>query len=464
MRRALALFVLVIAWIVAPRLALAQTVDVAARATPSVVEVGDAFSYTVQATATGQSAPADVQPGNLAPFQVQGTTSGPQQQISIVNGVTTISSGIVTTWRLRATKTGTFTLGPASVKVPNGRRQAPPVTVKVVAKGQAPRRDPFDPFRGLFDFDDDRPSHPAPPPLPPDPKLALDAPRGGIAFLHAVVDKTRAVVGEQVTLTVYLYEDPYERQAQPRDVHEPVANDFVKKALIEDETRTLNLGTAMVGDRQWGVKLLRKSALFPLKSGKLVIEPMSMTLPQARVGLRASEKLVIDVSDPPADGRPAGYAVGDVGDMSLSATVSPRAVEQDGAVGVTIELRGTGNLPSQLTMPIAPGIEWLDAQTTDKLGAQANEKFGGTRTFAYVARLHKDGPVDLGEVRLPYFDPDKRAYAVARASLGIVDVKKGVAKDAGAPDELPPLSDMPKERRALEDRRDEAFLNDRPAY
>jgi hypothetical protein len=464
MKRLWAALLLVLAALTLPRAALAQRVDLTPRVSSQIVEVGGTVVYSLQAMAVDADAPVDPQPGAIQGFSLRSTASGPSQMITISNGVQTVSSGLVTSWTLRAERIGTFTLGPASVKVGATRRTAATVKVTVVPRGQAPKRaDPFDAFRGLFDFDDDHPA-PAPAAVPPDPKLALDAARARVAFLHATIDKKRVVVGEQVTLTIYLYEDPYERQMQPQDVHEPTATDFLKRPLLEDESRALNLGTAMVGDRQWSVKLVRKTALFPLKAGRLTIEPMSMSLPQARVGLRESERLTVDVAEPPLEGRPPGYALGDVGDMSLSATVTPRSIEQNGAVGVTVELRGTGNLPAQLTMPVAPGIEWLDAQSREKLGAQASDRFGGTRIFSYVARLHKDGAIDLGNVTLPFFDPDKRAYGVARASLGIVDVKKGTAREARPSDEDAILQGLPRERRVLEGARPETFLADRPAY
>jgi hypothetical protein len=191
---------------------------------------------------------------------------------------------------------------------------------------------------------------------------------------------------------------------------------------------------------------------------------MSLTLAQARVGLRTSETLSVDVTEPPVAGRPAGYAMGDVGDMSLQATVTPRAIPRDGAIGVNVELRGTGNLPSQLTLPVVPGVEWLEPTLRDKLGQMQNDRYGGTRTFAYVVRVHKEGAVDLGEVRLPYYDADKRTYAVARAAIGIVNVAPGEARDAGADTPEVVLAGMPKERRVLEGPHPQTFLSERGLF
>jgi hypothetical protein len=474
-RMALGLLAFVVALVVT-RTARAQRADITSNVDKAIVEVGDTITYSQQVMAHGGLMPSDPKPGALPGFSLRGVSSAPVQMRMNVNGTVDEVNGLMTSWTLRAEKVGTFTLGPSHITLGGGRRSGAGVTVRVVEAGKGTPRmrgrpsgvDPFganplDPFKGLFDFgDDDRAPEPAAP--SGDPKLAMEAPRAPIAFLHATVDKTSAVVGEQVTLNVYLYEDPYARQGRPGDVHEATANDFVKRSLLEDETRAVGAGTALVGGKLWTVKLVRRNALFPLKTGHLAIEPMSLTLPQARVGLRASETLYVDVSEPPVAGRPAGYAVGDVGDMSLQATVAPRATTSGGAIGVTVELRGTGNLPGALTLPTVPGVEWLEPQLRDKLGPLQNERFGGTRTLAYVVRLHKEGAVDLGEIRLPYFDPDKRAYAVARATLGIVNVAGGPARDAGADEPEVILAGLPKERHSLEAPQVQTYLSERPVY
>ena len=273
------------------------------------------------------------------------------------------------------------------------------------------------------------------------------------------------MVGEQVTLNVYLYEDLRNRQQlRPTDVHEPTATDFVKRSLMQDETRAILVGTALVGGQPWSVKLVRKNALFPIKAGRLAISPMSLTLSGVRSGLREREALFVDIVEPPIANRPPGYQIGDTGDFSLSATMTPREIDQHGAVGVTVELRGTGNMPSTLTTPEINGVEWLDPQVTDSLGPIAADKFGGVRTFTYVVRVHRAGSVDLGEVRLPYFDPQARRYEVAHTALGIVQVAKASGRDAGIDVAEPLLPNLPRARAALEGQRAESFLTERPLY
>jgi hypothetical protein len=104
------------------------------------------------------------------------------------------------------------------------------------------------------------------PAITTDPRFALEHDRGRIAFLHATIDKTQAVVGEQITFSVFLYVDAAEHPPDFTDVHEATADDFVKRALFEDDQNDHQLGHALAGGRVWRVKLLRKSALFPLKT------------------------------------------------------------------------------------------------------------------------------------------------------------------------------------------------------
>jgi hypothetical protein len=166
---------------------------------------------------------------------------------------------------------------------------------------------------------------------------------------------------------------------------------------------------------------------------------------------RESETLHVRVTEPPLSGRPPGYAIGDVGRFDLSTEATPREIERGGAVGVTVELSGSGNLPAQLTMPTRNGVEWLVPEVHEKVGAmRGGDRWGGKRTFSYVVRVQQEGDVDLGAIELPYFDPDTRVYATARAPIGTIHVKPGLApaRADAAPDALPGLPD-PKDALAF---------------
>jgi hypothetical protein len=437
-----------------------------------IVSVGNTIQIQLVAMVTGGSRPTDPRPGNIVGFSLRGTSQAPTTQMIIANGVRTDKSGLTTTWTLRADKPGTFTVGPASVVVDGRRYPGQAVRITVLSAGSSTQRpqqggiDPMDPWKGLFGLDpggaNDREEEPR---VTADPKLSLDAARGQTAFLHATIDKARAVVGEQVTLSVLLYTDAMEREPDFTDVHEATAGDFLKRSLLDNDSQARYLGAALVGGRLFNVKLIRKSAFFPLKTGTLEIGPMTLSLARRGDVKRESELLKVEVTEPPVAGRPAGYAIGDVGRYSLTTEVSPRELERGGAVGVTVDLEGTGNLPAQLAVPTRTGVEWLTPETHEKMGAtRGTERFGGKRTFSYVVRIQTAGDVDLGELQLPYWDPDARQYGVARAKLGTVKVKgTGTAAVADAP--IDPLPGLPDARPSLAGPRPAARrLGDSPLY
>jgi len=423
---------------------------------------GDTLRLTFQAM-SDEGNPTSPAPGNTPGFTVLGASSGTQMSTQWVNGRVTQKQGLTTTWVLRADRQGTFTLGPPSVDIAGTRVNGKPVRITVVAPGRAPRRpNPMDPFgNGAMDpfgtgspfnafkgfFDGLNPPTVEPPRPDTDPKLTLDAPRGALAFLHAKTDKTSAVVGEQVTLEIYVYVEATERSAELADVHEATADDFVRRPLVEDDAAEKNIGHAMVGGRVYSVKLLRKWALFPLKAGDLKIGPMSLSLSQRHNALadplRESETLFIHTTEPPMTGRPPGYVVGDTGKFSLQVTVAPKDIERDGAIGVTAELSGTGNLPASLTPPARAGIEWLAPEVHEKMGGTTGDKYGGKRTFSFVVRLHKEGLTDLGDLALPYYNPETQSYGVARAPLGVVNVRPGATPPPVPDAKLDPFAGLP---------------------
>lgn len=477
-------------------LAVVWSLDASAQGKPQLrlqletdtIGVGDVVHVQLGAQ-SGDAQPTDARlelPAGLVQ-RGQGTASPTQTHINI-NGVQTDRWGLTVDWLVQAQRVGVFTVGPASVVVGGTRFAARGATLHVVPAGQAPPRQlpaqqpaspfqfsPFDPWKGLIQgFGQNFPQPDLGPPQTPqqvttDPKLSLDAPRGALYFLHATVDKTSAVVGEQVTFSVYEYDDASDPSVEVQEDHEATTADFARQPLMRmDQNEGLLAGYAAIGGRTWLVKLIQRWALFPLRAGDLVVGPKTelVVRPRSAAGPRTTETLTVHVTEPPAAGRPPGYALGDVGHFSLTAQVTPREVDQGGAVGVHVELSGTGNVPSAIATPAREGIEWLAPEMHDQLGSIGHESFGGKRSFDYVVRLRRAGDVALGELSLPFWDPDAKRYDVARASLGTVHVKpvaNAPAASAGEPEETLPGLPGPMDKMEGEPAR-RAHLDDVPLF
>ena len=462
--------------------AIALTVQVAARAQTSspqmqvqpdaeTVGVGDLVHVQMSVTSADEM-PSDAQIGATPGFVPHGQNASGQTRF-VANGFRMERTYTLTVdWALQAQRVGTFALGPPTAVVGASRYAGQKVTIHVVPAGQAPNRthspsqrpdpfglSPFDPWRGLFPGMDDGSRNGAqePPGIPLDSRLALEAPRGSYFFLHATVDKTTAVVGEQVTFTVYQYADVSagEIQADPDGVHDPQVAEFVRHPLVPEDQEPTTAGFASIGGHTWQVKIVRRWALFPLHSGDLAIGPMSLTLalPRAAAGQpRTTETFVIHVTEPPLASRPPGFSLGDVGRFTIAAQVQPREIEQGGAVGVQVELSGTGNVPEAIAPPARDGVEWLAPEVHSTLGPTAQGAYGGKRSFDFVVHVKRAGTVDLGELSLPYWDPELRKYSVARAALGVLRVKPNAAVAAQAQADAPAerLGELPPPRDALE--------------
>ncbi len=428
------------------------------------VEVGEVFSVQVSAMASaGDDTPQRPHLPVPAGIVVRGGPSiSTQTEVSITGGSMVQRVGTVSTWQVEARRPGRFRIGPPSVMWSGKRLEANPVEVNVLPAGSQGQRgarrgkNPFDPFgmlgiprmpNLLGDDPDDQPAEIGP---PTDPTLSLDVAPDRNVFLRAVVDKTEAFVGEQIKLTVYQY--VRNGMLELTDVHEPSAADFLQLPLL-DPNEHMESRLANVGGSIWRVHTLRKLALFPLKAGRLDIGPMRLSFVGFGVRGQASREsppLVITVRDTPSARRPVGFKPGDVGDFAISATVDPRSVERDGATSVRITVKGKGNLPTTLTVPNKKGVEWLEPQVTQKVEIDG-DRIAGTRTFAYVVKLHEPGNVDLGEVTLPFFDPDRREYRTAKASLGqIMVANTGPSRVVTETPQQDPFSVLAPVRRQLQ--------------
>jgi len=428
--------------VAAPAPAQAQRVDTQLSARK--VEVGERIVLQATiSTAAGAAPPAN--PTLLVPsgMSASGPNISTQQQVTISGGQIRQSYGVTATWGLTAARPGTYRVGPASFQVGAARVQGLPATVEVVPAGSGPRPqrpsfppDPFDVFRGQgfpsfpgFGFDEPDQSQELTPPFPDE--LKLDRARDPLAFLRMRATPLRVVVGEQVTLAV----DAYGSRGPFREVSstEPSHPDFLSFAIISDAHGERQYRVPIEGTNFFAVKV-REFALFPLHSGKLRIGPMQMgfdgrgyTSAGQTAGLRrSSEPLEITVVEPPIAGRPPGYKIGDVGRYKLTASVEPRQVTAGDAVSVVVKLEGTGNLPHQLNVPEQRGVEWLEPSIVDDVEPQSGV-IGGWRKFSYVARLNQAGSLALGEIALPFWDPQRGAYDVARAALGTIDVRDNPA-------------------------------------
>ncbi|HZO11730.1 MAG TPA: BatD family protein, partial [Polyangiaceae bacterium] len=164
---------------------------------------------------------------------------------------------------------------------------------------------------------------------------------------------------------------------------------------------------------------------------------------------RTSNEAAVVVREPPLDGRPAGYRMGDVGNYKLSAEVTPRETRVGETVAVEVRLTGRGSLPTALKIPERTGVEWLDPERKEEIEVE-NGKVSGWRLFRYAVRFTKEGNTELGTVELPFFDEERGVYETASVDLG--EVRILARKDGSSADtkgEEDPFATVAKPRQSL---------------
>jgi hypothetical protein len=387
--------------------------------------VGEPFRAIYSVSIRNESG-AQVAPIDFGGLELLSDPSPPQLPMMWGGGFA-LSIDTSTEYVLRAPAPGRYTISGARViQGQTGRviAQQAPITIVVQGGGG-----------GSQSFADDAGVEDAPPPPPPDP----DAPPVGDltgadynpnAFLRAAVDDPSPYLGQQITLRVWLYVASSEANCEITD--EPTLPGFWNETLVPQTRECASRWfTTNVGGRYMSVGLVRKIALFPSQTGRLTIGPVRANVEMVSGGIfRAMQRLearspsiYVDVREPPAAGRPADYVPGTIGPVQLTAEVD----RTSGAVGetfaFTVRAMSEGSLAStSLTIP--SNIDGLRIRSGD---AHATHDTSSGRVVSTLENEilvvpERPGRFDLGAVQVPYWDPQRNAYDVARAVLPVINV------------------------------------------
>ncbi len=387
--------------------AAAQRAEVSVRmtASPTHMRVGDVFSLEIRADAEGAQI-SDVELPDLSEFEVIARQVAQPLHFQFGGGGPAIRATVVHQLQLRALRPGAIRIDPARASV-EGRRFASNSLVVEVTGSAA-----IDPTSGKPPIDDT-----APPPIDPNAPSVDGAVFDPDVFLRTVVDKSRPVVGEQVTVTVYLYTTV---GGQPQLSREPTTDGFWVHDLL-GPNRPNRPERQVVHGIPFRVYVLRRFAAFPLRAGRLAIGAPQLRLEQGSVfgmlrGGAAIERrgvpLTLEVEPLPAPA-PAGAVTGN---YAMEAAVDRASANVGDAITLTVKVRGTGNLNDvRVALPALPGIRVLEPEVDDEVTTDS-DLVGGERTFRYLLIAEAPGSVTVPALRVPFFDPQARRYGAAESA------------------------------------------------
>jgi hypothetical protein len=395
----------------------AQKARVSMSSSATRVAVGEPFAIEIRADVSGAEVD-DIAVPDFGKLQVVGKRVSRPFSFSFGFGSggqhARVESQIVHGFTLVAPEPGTYVIQPAIISV--GGRKFASQKLSIEATGAALPQPP--PPGG--------PGAPNGPPVgaqaaPPDGSLT-GARFDNDLFLRTVVDKTRAYVGEQVTVTVYLYVRGALSQ-NPSITREPTTEGFWVDSLL-DMNRPPAPVHQIVNGRTFSVYVLRRYAAFPLRPGKLEIGAPAIevgggnslfdliTGPSAPVR-RDGISVTVEALDLPARARAS--APTHVGTLALSAALDPPSGKVGDAFTLRLSAKGSGNLKSlKLPNPQLDGVEVLAPEIEDKLTMDLDQ-VGGERVFRWLLLPKKPGTLTLPPFSVDVFDPGEKSFKNVRS-------------------------------------------------
>lgn len=421
--RALRLGLFAVTLLLAATSAFAQGPSFTARVGRNPVGVGESFSYEVTLSVE-RGAVEDYRRPEFRGLRVLAEQPSRSTQIQMGGGGSLMRTVYGWHYQLVPVQKGKLTIEPATVRVDGRELRTEKIAVSVVDAGQAPvaparprmpRGFPGFPDPGsLFPGFDTEPEEEA---APADP----GHPAGQRSFLRVLPSKTRAFVGEQITVEWSLC--LVTRQSNYAPTREPRADGFwVEDLEIPQNQRGLSLTEQVIDGRVYLVGTLMRKALFGLKPGRYTITPLEADVSQ--IGFFGapvrSEHLKADATTleilPLPSGAPAGFDPSAVGRFTLTATVDRDHVQVGDAVTLKLRVEGQGNL-RKLPLPAVPALDgWKVYEPKLSVDLRPGDEIGGGKTAEYLLLPERPGESELPALTLAYFDPQKAAYATARSA------------------------------------------------
>jgi hypothetical protein len=229
----------------------AQEVKFSATITKTKAAVGEQLrlTYSINANANSFNGP------DLSAFNVY---SGPNQSssVQIING--SVSQAFSYYYIIAGKKEGDFTIPPATIQIGNGRIQSNSIDLKIV-KGN--------PATTQQQQGGQRPGN-----IQQQQQQPVTA-SGDNLFIRAIVNKSTAYLGEQFSVTYKIY-SKY-NQINFSDLKFPTFNGFYTEEIPMGKNDKLEVEN--YNGSTWYTAELKKTLLFPQKSGKLEIPTLDAT-------------------------------------------------------------------------------------------------------------------------------------------------------------------------------------------
>ncbi len=406
------------------------------------VLAGQQFQILFEVNANGKDFTSPTNFGGLEILSGPNTSSS--SSIQFINGKMSQSYSMTYSFIVMATKPGDITIGPATIRVKGKHYTSNILKIKVLsgnAASSAQAGSSGVPVSNNAGTSASRQTQPA---------SSTGSVSSRDVFIKATVNNTHPYLGQQAIVTYRIY------------TRVPVSNlsinkvasfkGFWSKDLLGDKS-TLQQHNETINGKRYVVAVIRKLALIPQQTGKLVIDPMELNCAvQMRVKTRSNSNNPFDAffNDPffnqnvrtvqkklisnalhfnvkplPAKGKPACFN-GAVGNFTFKNSIDKTNLTTNDALTMSITVSGSGNIE----LISAPQVKFpSDFETYDpKISTKINKSgsgVSGVKEFDYLAIPRTAGDFTIQPVKFCFFNPRDKQYHVYQTKTYHIHVKKG---------------------------------------
>ena len=258
-------------------------------------------------------------------------------------------------------------------------------------------------------------------------------------YLVAEISKTNPYINEPITVVYKLYlSSNILGISNWRELDKPKYNDFWSQNI---DIKQLVAEEGMFKGERYHYIVLRKTVLYPQKSGKLVIEPLSLDidvqLPTNRRDIFGRVQVVNDnkrvsagaktiaVRALPEAGKPADFS-GAVGKFDFRVTPSKTNLKNGESLDLVVSVSGSGNMKLfNLPKPVVPNsLEMYDPVHNEKINTTLSG-MSGKISDSYTIIPQFKGNYPIKPMQFSYFDLGSGTYKTISSPEIMINVMDG---------------------------------------
>ncbi len=265
-------------------------------------------------------------------------------------------------------------------------------------------------------------------------------------FIAAEANKTRALLGEQITVTYKLYTKL--NISSPQITKLPSYEGFWAEEV--GPLQNINFEIGMYKGERYRVAKIKQVALFPSKTGTLSVTPFELNVPvivkkkktgndvfdeffndsffgrTETVEVKTRSNTIKVEIDPLPQNAPASFT-GSVGDLSFKAEVDKKDVVTNESITLRLTVSGNGNI-KLVKVPdpqLPPGFEKYEPKNVENINRSSI--ISGQKIIDYLIVPRTAGEKEIPPMEFTYFNSSSRKYVTLKSQPFKINVRQGVA-------------------------------------